>query len=83
MNINIWFIYFFVVILIIWFIITPTTEKFTPIRAFLHANMDENNNAINYSYQSPHMNGIQGCAIVPCPENYNEKIICWKCCNYF
>lgn len=99
MKVNIWFLGLMVIILILWYIAIPITEKFesqinmsapTPpfkdiegIKPRIHAKIDKNGDAAYYSWQSPHMNGEQGCTQVPCPSKFDDNIICWCCCNYF
>jgi len=78
-----WFMGVVVVILILWCIMLPKNEHFEGIKPKVHAKLDKNGNAVYYSQQSPHMNGEQGCAVVPCPEKFDDNVTCWCCCNYF
>jgi len=86
MKINGWFIGVVVVILILWCIMLPKNEHnehFEGIKPRVHAKLDKNGNAVYYSPQSPHMNGEQGCGVVPCPDKFDDNVTCWCCCNYY
>ena len=48
----------------------------------VHVRLDKDGNALYYSYQQPSGNGELGCTQVPCPSKYNDKYVCWCCCNY-
>lgn len=64
-------------------------EKFTHFKlpgeyigSKIHATLDNHGNAICYSYQQPSGDGNLGCTQVPCPNKYQDNIVCWSCCNY-
>jgi hypothetical protein len=93
MKINVWLIGAIITILILWWILSPKSEFFdifpatpfgaVPIRSKMHVLLDKDGNEECVSYQSPQMNGINGCALVPCPPQYESDTICWCCDNYF
>ena len=48
----------------------------------MHAQIDTKGNILSYSHKPPSAHGIYGCAIVPCPSENMDNLVCWCCCNY-
>lgn len=48
----------------------------------MHVEIDTKGNIISYSHKPPSAHGIYGCAIVPCPKENMDNLVCWCCCNY-
>ena len=81
-------IIFLIFLLIVLFTMTQV-EAFTQFgdfmifRDFINITLDQNGRPIDYSYNTPPENGKSGCAIIPCPDHFKERVVCWSCCNYF
>jgi len=73
-------------ILLIGYFMIPTTEYYTDpnygLRAPVHVVLDRDGNALETLWQSPRQLGNPKCALVPCPEKYEDHTTCWCCCNY-
>jgi hypothetical protein len=74
-----------VVILLFVLYIIPKTEHFVydGIKPRLHAKLNELDEVIYYSWQSPRANGDTGCALIQCPPKIDDNITCWSCDNYY
>jgi len=83
MYINKYFIIVVIILLIFWWLVHPQ-----PIREGfhnfdrIHLMVDGDGEPINWNYQSPNQDGINGCAMVHCGAGYMDDIVCWRCCNY-
>ena len=81
-RLNLWFLGFIIVLLILWWIVIPNNETFEGIKPHYHVKLDKDCNVIYTSWQSPAQNGELGCALVPCPNKFGDNVTCWRCCNY-
>lgn len=82
------FLIWIIVLLLIMWCLTMPIEEFNDnnngIRARIHVKLDRDNiTPIYYSPQSPPMNGESGCTQVPCPDNFDDNLVCWSCCQYY
>jgi hypothetical protein len=56
---------------------------FNGIKPYVHVKLNPKDcSPAYYSWQSPAQNGELGCALVTCPEQYPDNMICWNCCRY-
>lgn len=53
-----------------------------PIGQKIHVKLDCDNNFIYADFQSPRQNGERRCTQIPCPEGYQDSLVCWRCCLY-
>ena len=83
MKINGWFVGVIIILLILWYMAVPQNEHFEGLTQKINVRLDENGNVISYNWKFPRMNGKLGCAIVPCPDKFDDSFVCWSCCNYF
>lgn len=86
MNRKSFFIIIVFILLLLWYLIQPTTEGFAqcsgwglPLRSKTHVVVHTDGDPISYSYLPPHQNGRYGCTQVPCPHTYDDDFVCWSC----
>lgn len=55
-----------------------------PLKEISHVIVGKQGEPLLTSPQQPSGNGINGCAVVPCPKTkeYDDRTVCWCCCNY-
>ena len=69
--------------LLCWWVLQPPNEHFEQLAAPLHVIVADGCREMSISNQQPSGDGIYGCAVIPCPDEYDvPNVTCWSCCNY-
>lgn len=82
-------IFFLFLIILFWFTIPNNNKMETfqdPFMQYIgkkvHIKLNNKRGIHFASYQSPSDHGYHGCAIVPCPNGFEDDLVCWCCCGY-